>query len=183
MISVFYRINTSLYTYRYMDYLNQQTRTMFCRVCHQPVEVNTNYQIHEVTCRDCYSKEINEHHLINDQLITFAMKPEQFEHNSPSMRYEYHRVREGPNYFVSYYNYSSRLHYDPKNCWRTLGVAKFTDTGKALKEWCLNMDEQYGTVVADGASEASGELSKYVATQGFGPEAHEEPNDNTKMIT
>jgi hypothetical protein len=51
--------------------------------------------------------------------------------NTQYMRYEYHRVREGPNYFVSYYKNSSQLHYDPKNCWRTLGVAKFTDTGKA----------------------------------------------------
>ena len=104
------------------------------------------------------------------------MKPEQFEHNSPSMRYEYHRVREGPNYFVSYYNHSSRLHYDPKNCWRTLGVAKFTDTGKALKEWCLNMDEQYGVkeLPEDGRKDTS-----------FASEAMEEesPTDNTKMIT
>ena len=63
--------------------------------------------------------------------------------NTQYMRYEYHRVREGPNYFVSYYKNSSRLHYDPKNCWRTLGVAKFTDTGKAVKAWCLEMDETY----------------------------------------
>ena len=104
------------------------------------------------------------------------MKPEQFEHNSSSMRYEYHRVREGPNYFVSYYNHSSRLHYDPKNCWRTLGVAKFTDTGKALKEWCLSMDEQYGVqeLPEDGRKDTS-----------FASEAMEEesPTDNTKMIT
>ena len=63
--------------------------------------------------------------------------------NTQYMRYEYHRVREGPNYFVSYYKNSSQLHYDPKNCWRTLGVAKFTDTGKSLKSWCLEMDETY----------------------------------------
>jgi hypothetical protein len=59
------------------------------------------------------------------------------------MRYEYHRVREGPNYFVSYYKHSSRLHYDAKNTWRTLGTAKFTDSGKELKEWCLEMYETY----------------------------------------
>jgi hypothetical protein len=92
------------------------------------------------------------------------------------MRYEYHRVREGPNYFVSYYKHSSRLHYDPKNCWRTLGVAKFTDTGKALKQWCLDMDEQYGAEKAttEGRSDTS-----------FASEALEEasPTDNTKMVT
>ena len=106
------------------------------------------------------------------------MKPEQFEHNSPSMRYEYHRVREGPNYFVSYYNYSSRLHYDPKNCWRTLGVAKFTDTGKALKEWCLLMDEQYGHREAEGEAR-SGDTSFASVNM----EEDESPTDNTKMIT
>ena len=71
------------------------------------------------------------------------MLPIQFPGNTHNMRYEYHRVREGPNYFVSYYKHSSQLHYDPKNCWRTLGVAKFTDTGKSLKSWCLEMDETY----------------------------------------
>ena len=38
------------------------------------------------------------------------------------------------------------------------------------------MDEQYG-----GHSE---ELDmNQVKSEGFGPEAHEEPNDNTKMVT
>ena len=77
-----------------------------------------------------------------------------------------------------------------------LGVAKFTDTGKALKDWCMEMYESNlpTTLIPPTASEAAElskaanatydeQLSKYVATQGFGPEAHEEPNDNTKMIT
>ena len=103
------------------------------------------------------------------------MLPIQFPDNSQYMRYEYHRVREGPNYFVSYYKHSSRLHYDPKNCWRTLGVAKFTDTGKALKAWCLDMDEQYGR-------QAKGEARSDTS---FASEALEEesPTDNTKMVT
>ena len=118
------------------------------------------------------------------------MKPEQFEQNSQYMRYEYHRVREGPNYFVSYYKNSSRLHYDPKDCWRTLGTAKFTDTGKALKEWCLLMEEQYGvpqrerwSEVSDGAeSEArSGRKDTSFASEAM--EEEESPTDNTKMVT
>ena len=72
------------------------------------------------------------------------MLPIQYPDNSQYMRYEYHRVREGPNYFISYYKNSSRLHYEPKDTWRTLGTAKFTDTGKALKEWCILMDDTYG---------------------------------------
>ena len=102
------------------------------------------------------------------------MLPIQFPDNSPSMRYEYHRVREGPNYFVSYYKHSSRLHYDPKNCWRTLGVAKFTDTGKTLKQWCLEMDETYGQLKAEGVARSD---------TSFASEAQLEPNDETKMIT
>ncbi len=103
------------------------------------------------------------------------MLPIQFPDNSQSMRYEYHRVREGPNYFVSYYKHSSRLHYDPKNCWRTLGVAKFTDTGKSLKAWCLEMDDTYGT-------EAKGVARSDTS---FASEALEEesPTNNTKMVT
>ena len=83
------------------------------------------------------------------------MKIQEFEGNTQYMRYEYHRVREGPNYFVSYYKNSSRLHYDPKNCWRTLGTAKFTDTGKALKEWCLLMDETYSKEEKEGYADDS----------------------------
>ena len=116
------------------------------------------------------------------------MKPEQFPDNTQYMRYEYHRVREGPNYFVTYYKNSSRLIYDPKDAWRTLGTAKFTDSGKALKEWCLLMDQDYGVPQrtkwtlddGGGVSEANGR-----ADTSFASEAMEEmsPTDETKMIT
>ena len=111
------------------------------------------------------------------------MLPIQFPGNTHNMRYEYHRVREGPNYFVSYYKYSSRLHYDAKDTWRTLGTAKFTDSGKALKEWCLEMYDTYSVpqmekwnanVLDDGRKDTS-----------FASEAIDEANDptaNTKMI-
>ena len=70
------------------------------------------------------------------------MKPYQFELNDTSMRYEYHRTREGPNFFMCYYKNSAVGRTDPKDAWRTLGIAKFTDTGKALKEWCLSIHEE-----------------------------------------
>lgn len=119
------------------------------------------------------------------------MKPEEYPGNTQSMRYEYHRVREGPNYFVSYYKNSSRLHYEPKDTWRTLGTAKFTDTGKALKEWCLLMDESYGVPQrekwgAGGASEgAVGDDASGRKDTSFASEAMEEDNpcSNTKMVT
>ncbi len=113
------------------------------------------------------------------------MLPIQFEQNSQYMRYEYHRVREGPNYFVSYYKNSSRLHYDPKNTWRTLGVAKFTDTGKALKEWCLLMDEQYGSIQRDKwTSDGAEGVAKGRKDTSFASEAMEEENpcSETKMV-
>ena len=124
------------------------------------------------------------------------MKPLEYEGNTQYMRYEYHRVREGPNYFVTYYKHSSRLIYDPKDAWRTLGQAKFTDSGKALKEWCISMYDQYSVPqcelwrahqmekwtndVADGVSEANGR-----ADTSFASEAMEEmsPCDETKMVT
>ena len=115
------------------------------------------------------------------------MLPIQFPDNSQYMRYEYHRVREGPNYFVSYYKNSSRLHYDAKDCWRTLGTAKFTDTGKALKEWCLQMYDEYSvpqiekwsTSVVD---EFRGSGRKDTS---FASEVMEEDNPcaETKMVT
>tara|TARA_R110000765_G_scaffold24374_2_gene61046 strand:- start:266 stop:637 length:372 start_codon:yes stop_codon:yes gene_type:complete len=123
------------------------------------------------------------------------MKPEEYAGNTQYMRYEYHRVREGPNYFVSYYKNTSRLHYDPKDTWRTLGVAKFTDDGKALKEWCLLMDETYGApqreqwVVVSPVDEfrGSGRKDTSFASEAIGDEQssleEDNPCSNTKMVT
>ena len=110
------------------------------------------------------------------------MLPIQFPENTSNMRYEYHRVREGPNYFITYYKNSSRLIHDPKDAWRTLGVAKFTDTGKTLKAWCLEMDETYGAVQrAKWGTE--GETGGRVDTS-FASEVQNEqdPTENTKMV-
>ncbi len=103
------------------------------------------------------------------------MKALEFEGNSPGMRYEYHRTREGPNFFVSHYKGSTRGHTDPKECWRTLGVAKFTDSGQALKKWCLEMDELYVQSKLQPRKDTS-----------FASEVQDEevsPTDDTKMIT
>jgi hypothetical protein len=100
------------------------------------------------------------------------MKPIEFEHNTPSCSFTYTRTREGPNFFVSHYKGSTRGHNDPKDCWRVLGVAKFTESGKALKEWCLSMDEQYNQPeeTDDGRKDTS-----------FASEAMNE-QDNTRMV-
>lgn len=71
------------------------------------------------------------------------MKTITYPGNSTSLYVEYHPVRESANYFLIYYKHSSVLRQDPKEAWRVLGVSKFTDTGKDLKQWCLDIHEQY----------------------------------------
>ena len=113
------------------------------------------------------------------------MKIESFPGNTPQCNFDYFRVREGPNYFVSFYKNSSRLHYDPKECWRTLGQAKFTDSGKALKEWCLLMDESYGVPQREkwktDVTLEDGRVDTSFASEVQNEE--ENPCENTKMVT
>ena len=96
-----------------------------------------------------------------------------FQDNTTDCSFSYTRTREGPNFFISHYKGSTRGHNDPKECWRVLGVAKFTDSGKALKEWCLSMDEQYGAVIS---TESRKDTS-------FASEAMAEPTEQTRMVT
>jgi hypothetical protein len=83
------------------------------------------------------------------------MKALEFEGNVQDCSFTYHRTREGPNFFISHYKGSTRGHNDPKECWRTLGVAKFTDSGKLLKEWCLAMHDQYHSEEKEGYTDNS----------------------------
>ncbi len=83
------------------------------------------------------------------------MRVIEFEGNERGFLFTYHRVREGQNFFVGYYKNSSQLFYDPQNAWRMLGVAKFTDVGKALKAWCVEMNAQYGDEVKEGYEDGS----------------------------
>ena len=53
------------------------------------------------------------------------------------------------------YKNSATMHFDPKNAWRRLEVAKFTDMGKALKDWCAEMDATYGGEVKEGYADGS----------------------------
>ena len=110
------------------------------------------------------------------------MLPIQFPENTSNMRYEYHRVREGPNFFITYYKNSSRLIHDPKDAWRTLGVAKFTDTGKALKTWCLEMDEEYGTVQRAKWGHQGGTGGHIDTSFASEVQNEQDPTENTKMV-
>ena len=104
------------------------------------------------------------------------MKPIEFEGNTRDCNFTYHRVREGPNYFVCYYKDSSTMKVDPKDAWRTLTIAKFTDYGQALKEWCLSMHEQYG----DQPKETQGRPDTSFASEVL---QEQDPTTDTKMIT
>ena len=105
------------------------------------------------------------------------MKPIDYPSNDHSMIFQYHRMREGPNYFLCHYKSSSCLRQDPKDAWRLLGVAKFTDLGKDLKQWCLDMHQKYVIDKQDEVKEGRPDTS-------FASEAikEEEPTTNTKMI-
>ena len=106
------------------------------------------------------------------------MKRYPFPRNDKDFIVEYHKTREGPNGFMCYYKNAATYRLDPLDAWRTLGVAKFTDTGKALKQWCIDMDEQHrGYGVPDEIKE---EMSETNHSKFF--DVPVEPNDNTKMV-
>ena len=102
------------------------------------------------------------------------MKPYDYEGNSNGFFAQYHRMREGPNYFLVKYKRSSVLRQDPKDAWRILGPAKFTQSAQDFKAWCLEMDEKYNNDEKEGRKDTS-----------FSTEAESEsdPTANTKMVT
>mgnify|MGYP003116668293 FL=1 len=77
-------------------------------------------------------------------IIYIYMKIISFPLNDKDFSVDYFRPREGPNWFRCYYKNAARGIIEPLDAWRTLGVARNMDTGKALKAWCLEMHETYG---------------------------------------
>jgi hypothetical protein len=106
------------------------------------------------------------------------MKPLPFEYNDNNMSFNYIRTREGPNQFVCYYKHQAVLRQDPKDAWRVMGAAKFTDTGKLLKQWCLDMHQTW--VIDRQNQEDEGRKDTSFASD---VQQEVEPNDNTKMVT
>ena len=103
------------------------------------------------------------------------MKPVNYPNNGRGLFVQYHIMREGPNYFMISYKNSSVLRQDPKETWRVLGPAKFTAGAQELKQWCLDIHDQYSTKKGETRKDSS-----------FASEAMAEPEDptaNTKMIT
>ena len=107
------------------------------------------------------------------------MKPIDYPNNGRGLMVQYHRMREGPSYFMVHYKNSSVLRQDPKDAWRVTGAAKFTPGCQELKQWCLDIHEKYTKKEPD-EKEARKDTS-------FASEALQEteidPTANTKMVT
>ncbi len=100
------------------------------------------------------------------------MKPIEYPNNGNGISVQYHRMREGPNYFMIHYKNTSVLRQDPKDTWRVLGPAKFTEQSQELKQWCLDIHDKYSNTKKEGRVDTS-----------FSTDSQVEPNDNTKMVT
>ena len=111
------------------------------------------------------------------------MKRIPFPLNDKDFIIEFHKTREGPSGFMCYYKNAATYRLDPLEAWRILGVAKFTDTGKKLKAWCLEMVEEHTGGEADGFTKAPDEEPVQPENTFFDHSTEEEPNDNTKMVT
>ena len=83
------------------------------------------------------------------------MKRFEYPGNCPGFWAEYIRTREGVNRFIVLYKNSSTMHFDPKEAWRRLGAAKFTDSSQQFKSWCVEMDDTYGQEAKEGYSDDS----------------------------
>ena len=99
--------------------------------------------------------------------------------NTVESNVTYMRTREGPNSFLVYYKNGARFVFTPKEVGACFGVARFTPGVNSIREWAYEMIHKYGS---DEDHQDENYL-KYIEKHGFGPEVHEEPNENTKMVT
>ena len=106
------------------------------------------------------------------------MKRIPFPLNDKDFIVEFHKTREGPSGFMCYYKNAATYRLDPLEAWRILGVAKFTDTGKQLKQWCIDIAEANAPVSNSPDTEPVQPDNTF-----FDHSKEEEPSDNTKMIT
>ena len=102
------------------------------------------------------------------------MKPIDYPDNGNGLFVQYHVMREGPNYFLVSYKQSSVLRQDPKDAWRVMGVAKFTPKAQDLKQWCLDIHDEWSKK-KDKSRKDTSFASEAIAEQ--------DPTANTKMIT
>lgn len=110
------------------------------------------------------------------------MKPIDYPDNGRGLMVQYHVMREGPSYFMVHYKGSSVLRQDPKDAWRVTGVAKFTEKSQQLKQWCIDIhDEWMKKKEAKARKDTS--FASEAQIEAEPSETVEDPTANTKMIT
>ena len=104
------------------------------------------------------------------------MKPDYF--TASGLYIERRRNREGPvvTYTIWKPN-TSRIFTDTKAALKFIAWPKSTPTGEAIREWFKSFEPK------DAGAKPVPTDKERIAAEGFGPEAHIEPNENTKMIT
>ena len=105
-----------------------------------------------------------------------SMKPDYF--IAGGLWIERRRNREGPvvTYTIWKPN-TSRIFTDTKKALKFIAWPKGTPTGDDLRDWFAEL------AYKDAKAKPTTVSKDQIAAESFGPEAHEEPNENTKMIT
>ena len=90
-------------------------------------------------------------------------------------------MKEGPNYFLVCYKQSSVLRQDPKDAWRVMGSAKFTSKSQELKQWCLDIHDEWSKKKEKTRKDTS--FASEAQVEAEPSNVIEDPTANTKMIT
>ncbi len=86
--------------------------------------------------------------------------------------------REGhPITYTVWKPHTSCSFTDTKKALKFISWPKGTPTGDSLRDWFASFVDK------DAKAEPATVNKAQIVAEGFGPEAHEEPNENTKMIT
>ena len=109
------------------------------------------------------------------------MKPIDYPDNDKGLIVQYHVMKEGPSYFMVYYKQSSVLRQDPKDAWRVLGCAKFTEKSQHLKQWCIDIHDEWSKK-REAKARKDTSFASDSDLQSEEAQVEAEPNDNTKMI-
>lgn len=86
------------------------------------------------------------------------------------------------DHFIVLYKDSARFYKDPVDVRRSLGVAKFTATGDAVKEWAVEVSTPVRERRAAKANEAKGRADTSFASEVLREEQAEDPTHNTRMV-
>ena len=67
----------------------------------------------------------------------------QYPNNNHKTMITYMRSKTGKNWFRVYYNNMCVIRFTPKEVGRVFGIAKFTPSVNAIREWCYEMVNKY----------------------------------------